>query len=254
MTALRPFWRYFGGKWAAAGHYPEPRYPDIIEPFAGAAGYACHYPDHRVTLIDKSPVIAGIWRYLIAVSPEEILAIPDIPEGGTVDDLPCCQEARWLAGFWCNNATSSPCRVQSAWAREWSGSRMIGWDERPRRRIARQVPRIRHWRIIEGSYQDAPHIEATWMVDPPYQVMGKHYPHHLQPGDYADLGEWCRTLRGQVMVCEAAGADWLPFVPMATIKGTPGKGRTGVSHEVVWPGEGTQTDLLGALAPSHLLG
>jgi hypothetical protein len=72
----------------------------IVEPFAGAAGYSCHYPARKVILIDASPIIAGIWRYLIAVSPAEVLAIPDIPEGGTVDDLPVCQEARWLIGTW----------------------------------------------------------------------------------------------------------------------------------------------------------
>jgi hypothetical protein len=32
---LRPFWRYYGGKWRAAPRYPAPRYDTIIEPFAG---------------------------------------------------------------------------------------------------------------------------------------------------------------------------------------------------------------------------
>jgi len=239
LTALRPFWRYFGGKWASAKWYPEPRYPDIIESFAGAAGYACHYPSYRVTLIDKSPIIAGIWKYLVRVSPEEILGIPGIPEGGTVDDLPCCQEARWLAGWWCNDATTGPRKRPSSW-KLLEGKASLGWSLTVRRRIARQVPLIRHWQIIEGSYEEAPDIEATWFIDPTYEKAGKNYPIHLKPDDFAPLADWCRTRRGQIMVCEAEGATWLPFVPMATIKGTSGKGRTGVSREVVWPGEGTQ--------------
>jgi len=242
MIALRPFWRYFGGKWRATRHYPEPRYGHIIEPFSGAAGYACHYPSHQVTLIDRSPIIAGIWKYLVRVSPEEILAIPDIPDGGTVDDLPCCQEARWLAGFWCNQAAASPRKRNGAWVRNpppdaW-GIETLGWRPKVRQRIAAQVPMIRHWQIVEGDYHDAPDIEATWFVDPPYQVAGKNYPYHAI--DYPDLATWCRSRRGHVMVCEAEGADWLPFEPLAVIKSAAGRGRTGTSREVIWPAIGLQ--------------
>ena len=249
MSRLRPFWRYYGGKWAAARWYPAPRYDTIIEPFAGAAGYSCHYPDRRVILIDKSPVICGIWRWLISVEPAEVLSIPDIPEGGTVDDLPCCQEARWLAGFWCNQGVASPCKSVSAWCRsphpDVGNADMLGWLPKVRERIASQVPMIRHWQVIEGDYHGAPDIEATWHVDPPYQAMGYKYPHSLKPEDFAALGAWCRTLQGQVMVCEQEGADWLPFVPMAEIHAAPGKqkGGRGKSREVVWPGEGTQVRL-----------
>ncbi len=115
----------------------------------------------------------------------------------------------------------------------------------PRRRVAAQLPAIRHWQIIEGTYADAPDIEATWMIDPPYWRQGKKYPFNLKPEDYPPLADWCRSRRGQVMVCENAGADWLPFVPLTTIKGTSGKGRTGKSVEVVWPGEGAQVRMFG---------
>jgi hypothetical protein len=36
-VSLRPFWRYYGGKWRAAPRYPRPTHDTIIEPFAGAA-------------------------------------------------------------------------------------------------------------------------------------------------------------------------------------------------------------------------
>lgn len=40
---LRPFFTYFGAKWRAAPHYPPPTHPTVIEPFAGAAGYALRH-------------------------------------------------------------------------------------------------------------------------------------------------------------------------------------------------------------------
>ena len=55
MPALKIFFSYFGGKWRAAPHYPAPTEPHIIEPFAGAAGYAMRYPERKVTLIDADP-------------------------------------------------------------------------------------------------------------------------------------------------------------------------------------------------------
>lgn len=230
-----PFWRYYGGKWRAAPRYPAPECGTIVEPFAGAAGYACRYPGRRVILVDASPIIAGIWRYLIAASSAEILAIPDIPEGGTVDDLPVCQEARWLAGFWCNNGVPHPCRSPSAWSKErgqethnWSG-----WGHKARARIARDVDRIRHWQIIDGDYTAAPDIEATWVIDPPYQTSaGRRYKH--QPGDFGALGAWTLERRGQVIACDQEGADWLPWTGTMSLKGTAGQGRAGTSAEVVY--------------------
>ena len=95
MLGIKPFWNYYGGKWRAALRYPSPRHGHIIEPFAGAAGYSLRYPDYDVTLVDAYPVIAGIWRYLIATPPGEIMLIPCVE---SVDDLPpwVPQEARWL--------------------------------------------------------------------------------------------------------------------------------------------------------------
>jgi site-specific DNA-adenine methylase len=94
---LRPFWRYYGGKWRAAPHYPAPRYDVIVEPFAGAAGYSMRYPDRHVELFDASPYVVGVWSYLIRVSPREIQAIPEVE---AIADLPVWvpQEDRRWAG------------------------------------------------------------------------------------------------------------------------------------------------------------
>lgn len=233
MVALKPFWRYYGGKWRATPSYPVPAHSTIVEPFAGAAGYALHYADRDVVLVDCYPVVAAIWRWLIAASPEEVRSIPLVD---SVDDLPAWVPlgARYLIGFSMNAATSSPRRTLSAGCRDLraKGRKFYGWTHELRERVATQVPLIKHWQIIEGDYSLAPDIIATWFFDPPYQKMGRHYIHRLSDEQYAVLGDFCRTRRGQLIVCEGAGADWLPFRPHGDFKSGP---RSLRASEVVWP-------------------
>lgn len=229
-TRLNPFFCYYGGKWRAAPKYPSPEHDTIIEPFAGAAGYATRYSDRKIVLVERDPIIAGLWKYLTRVRPEEILSIPtDVP--GTVDDLAICEEARWLVGFWCNKGSSSPRKSPAKWMR--SGVRQNSyWGTTIRAKIASQVEAIRHWQVIEGSYEQTPDVEATWFIDPPYQLAGKCYRHKFN--DYETLASWSKSRRGQVMVCEQEGATWLPFEPFATIKSTPGARGKSFSNEVMW--------------------
>lgn len=250
--SLAPFWRYYGGKNQAARLYPQPEHDTIIEPFAGAAGYSCRYPDRRVILVDKSPIIAGIWRYLIATPASEILALPDLPESGEVSDLPSTlpQEARWLIGFRVQDGRRMP--EARASRIHYRGQKMgwtDGWHGVTRELIARQMGRIRHWRVIEGEYHDAPDVEATWYIDPPYNNRaGRRYPE--QPDDFNALGDWCRTRRGLVMVCENEGADWLPFKPLSAWQTAISSRGYKRSSEVIWLNRrprywsGVQTSLL----------
>jgi hypothetical protein len=206
---LRPFFGFYGSKWRLAKRYPEPLYADLVEPFAGSAGYALAYPDRAVTLIERDPVVAGIWRYLKAAEPADVLALPDdaqeIPAG----------PARDLAGFWYAKAPTSPRLTRSAWARNPKYAGSSWWGPRIRERIASQLYAIRHWTIVEGDYTAAPDVTATWFVDPPYQgKAGRAYRHGSKSIDYAALAAWCRSRRGQVIVCEGVDAGWLPFVPI----------------------------------------
>lgn len=232
---MRPFFTYYGGKWYAARKYPAPALDTIVEPFAGAAGYSVRFNAPRVVLVDKDPNITETWKYLINVSEDEIRGLPDIdPYTQTVDDLNVSPEAKRIIGWWLNKGTATPCKTPAAWMKK-EEYRSQFWGPRVRERIASQLQDIRHWQVIEGGFEDAPDIEATWFVDPPYQTMGKYY--RFNKVDYTRLGEWCRTLRGQVIVCEGAGADWLPFVPAFDFKATTRKGGTGaVTKEVVWYG------------------
>ena len=229
---IRPFFSYYGGKWRfAKTRYPAPAHDTIVEPFAGSAGYSLRYADRAVVLCEKDPVVASVWRYLLRVSEQEVLALPDVPNDGTVDDLPLPQEARWLIGFWLNKGSARPCRQPSSWMRTglYAGS---FWGDRVRQTISKQLAHIRHWRLFEGSYEDCPVTgPATWFVDPPYQEAGRFYRHGAATIDYPALGAWCRAQQGQVIVCENLGADWLPFESVGPTK-TTRKGRR--SEEAVW--------------------
>jgi hypothetical protein len=222
---IAPMFSFYGGKHRAALLYPEPRYPRIVEHFAGSAGYASRYHTRDVTLVEIDPVIAGLWRYLIAVSPAEILALPDVVED-RLDVEPV--EAQTLVGFWIAPAQAVPARSPSAWSRG-DAAPMSKWGPWIKRRLARQVQMIRHWTVIEGSYHDAPDIVATHSIDPPYQDKGRHYRHGSDAIDFEDLAEHARTRRGQVFVCEQQGATWLPFEPLAHCRG-----QRGTSAEVIW--------------------
>jgi hypothetical protein len=210
-VSLRPFFSYFGSKWTLAPKYPPPEHLMLIEPFAGSAGYATRYADREVVLVEKAPGLAAMWRWLTRVSVDEVLSLPlDV---ANLDGVSA--EAKALIGFWCARGRVRPATTaKSRWmtSGQWPSS---FWGERIRARIAEQVQRIRHWKVIEGDYSDAPDTEATWFVDPPY-VGARHY--LARVGDYEALGEWCRRRRGLTIVCEQAGADWLPFVPFRTAK------------------------------------
>lgn len=227
---LWPFFCYFGGKWRAAPHYPKPRFNHIVEPFAGAAGYSLRYCECQVTLYEVDPKIYGIWDYLIRSTSAEIMALPSAVSH--VNEISGPQEARWLVGFWLNKATTAPSLTPSAWMRQ--GLRPNSqWGDAIKSRISNQVEAIRHWKILNKSYEEADGIEATWFVDPPYQAeCGRQY--SFNKVDFQKLGEWCRTRKGQVIACEQSGATWLPFKDCMSIKSTEGKRGKKKSKEVIW--------------------
>lgn len=232
VSALRPFFGFYGGKWRdSPKHYPPPEHRTIVEPFAGSAGYSLRYASCNVVLYEIDPIIAAVWQYLIRVSASEIRSIPDLPLGGSVEDLRVCEEARWLVGFWLNRGASRPRRSASSWMRQGIRPGSF-WGERVRTTIATQVESIRHWKVHNQSYQECRlKKEATWFVDPPYQYAGQHYQFGSDRIDYAHLANWCQVRAGQVIVCENEGADWLPFRHLANVKTTRAKHR---SPEVYW--------------------
>jgi hypothetical protein len=185
-----------------------------------------------VILHDTYEVVAGIWTYLIRVKESEIRALPvGFEDLRDVPNVP--QEAKWLIGFWLGRGRSTPANKPSSWMKK-GGERKGFWGERVKARIARQLRFIRHWKVRCKSYLDAPDVRATWFIDPPYQVAGKSYKESAKKIDFPSLGEWCSARRGQIMVCEQEGADWLPFRRMATGYGAQKATRKRYVKEVIW--------------------
>lgn len=227
---------YYGSKRRMAKLYPLPRYRTVVEPFAGSASYGVfqlmsRHAD-RLVLIEKDPRVADLWERLLAMTPEEIRSIP-IPEPGTkTDDFLIMTAATSNAIARCKSMT-----VTDRMRRITRGMLIS---------IAEAVPVVAgKVEIIRGSYEDAPEIEATWFVDPPYQTRESDrltaktsYPKGLGYAagcdssslDFGALGEWCASRPGQVIVAEQRGADWLPFVPLVRIGDSQGVART----EVIW--------------------
>lgn len=219
--SLRPFFPYYGSKWNIARHYPKPTHDLVIEPFAGAAGYSTFYGCRHVHLIDADPIITSVWSYLINVSEEEIMALPELPEvGDCVDNYAISQEAKWLIGFWLNRGSASPKKTRTAYSSRTDKAQLV-WGSRAKERIAGQLSAIRDWRVTLGSYEDAPDVEATWYIDPPYGDKGRYYRKSF--GDFDHLGPWCIERKGLVVVCEGVDATWLPFERLGDFKTSLGR-------------------------------
>lgn len=233
---MKPFWSYYGGKWRIARHYPAPRYPLVIEPFAGAAGYSTWWEPKRVGLLDLNPKVASVWQYLTSSSAGDILALPMVDVGQALDTLDVLEGARNLIGFSLNPGSAHPRKTRTE---GWRGADITGqhkmnsWTPAFRARVAEQVSALSGWFCEQGHYRDLPDIEATWFIDAPYQgCAGTNYP--CPQIDYGDLAEWCMSRRGQVIVCESQTAVWLPFTPLGTFKANGSPGRCGRSPEAVW--------------------
>lgn len=227
---LRPAISYFGSKWRLARKYPRPRHARLVEPFAGGANYALLYHDLDVVLCDTYEPIVQAWDYLIRATPSEILALPDVVD--TLDATPMPEEAKRLAAWWLNKATTTPQNKMSAWGRQPEHAYQF-WGPEIRARLAHIAAHIKHWQIHHCAYWQVGNDEATWFVDPPYQDQGRRYAHSF--ADFDTLAQWCASRQGQVIVCEQEGADWLPFEPFAPCKGTSRN-----SVEVIWTNDNMQ--------------
>jgi hypothetical protein len=231
-THLRSFFSYYGGKHKIAKYYPEPKYQTIVEPFAGSAGYSLRYPRCKVILNDLNPVVHAIWDYLIQVKESEILSLPiDIDD---VSSLRIPTVAKLLIGFWLAPARAIPMTKRSGWSRSQLGRISTCWGANIRHRIASQLQYIRHWKTTNTDYRSLDYGESCWFIDPPYlNEAGSKYPYHRI--DKQELHQYCVTRPGQVIVCEQAGAKWLPFSPFRTVRSQGNSyGGWHSRQEVVW--------------------
>lgn len=230
---IKPFFTYYGGKYRAAPRYPAPAYDRIVEPFCGAAGYSMLYHDREIVLYDAYRAIVDLWQYLIESTEKDIMALPLIGNSDDLRDMGLDNGARKLIGFNLNNGTTHPCNIPSKWMREY-GQWLCFWSEGKKERICEHIHCIAHWVVSRLSYESID-VESlgccTWFVDPPYHRNGKLYIKNKI--DYEHLADWCKSLPGQVIVCEEEGANWLPFCHQIDVQSTPIKG-VSTSREVYW--------------------
>ena len=208
---------YFGRKKRLAPMYPSPEHDYIIEPFAGSAGYSIA-KDHwqkKVILVENNPDVVRLWRWLLdpATTTRTILEMPEISQGDSLDIFGSRGSPPRMLVESVGASKDPRYKTASGWmARDWV---------KIRNRVAGDLHKIKHWVILEGDYSAIPNLRATWFIDPPYQRMMKEYeskPYASQDLDYKALGNWCQQRRGQVIVCEQYGANWLPFRPLKEIK------------------------------------
>ena len=223
---------YYGAKNRLAKHYPAPLHGTIVEPFAGSAAYSqVHGAGRRVLLIEKDVRVVALWKRLMAMSTQDILEYPLPPIDTYTDDLLIMLCAA-------SNAIMKIKRLKVT-------QRVV--EELPRMlaRIARLQATCAHFEVVCGDFTEAPPLEATWFIDPPYQIVGtsrtanprgRGYLHGADAIDFTRLGQWCRERTGQVIVCEQEGADWLPFRTLVSQRASNGK----ISNEMIWTAEGVR--------------
>ncbi|QTA86367.1 DNA adenine methylase [Desulfonema magnum] len=194
-----------------AKHYPAPHFDVIIEPFAGSAAYSLYKNnwEKKIILIEKDEKVYKIWKWLIEeATTDDINKLPDLKIGDKTSEFLHIVHAATKMAFHFKTIKVTP-----VLARNWEISKRV---------FASNLYKVKHWKIICGDYSDAPDIEATWFIDPPYKgPSGMGYRHSSAKLDYNRLAHWTHQRKGEVIFCEGECADYLPFRPLADLKGTP---------------------------------
>jgi site-specific DNA-adenine methylase len=233
----RPLFRWPGSKWLASARFPRPLPGGrIIEPFAGSACYATRYGHiaSEVLLIEKDPSIAELLAWLSCGPSSSIRELPgEFEVGFDLRNLQCCDEAKNLIRRW-QRVGRSEC---------WTVSKFCGmnsglWCASTRDDIATACKFLDHWRVLEGDWTLALETKDyrksdTLFLDPPYKT--KNIYKEKAPIDYRLLAEFARSFPGQVIACEMAGADWLPFnIERQQVTGRRQKGCGVYAKEAIW--------------------
>lgn len=219
---------YYGSKSKIVHLYPKPKHGLIIEPFAGSARYALRYFDREVILIDKYQAVIDVWHYLQSASEKDILNLPRFKQGENLNDFNLSREEKLFCGFLVGKGRATPGNV----ATKFTTSLQPTWIPYQLKRTARELFKIRHWQIKQGDYTDAPNVEATWFIDPPYSSGGECYFMSSRNIDFPDLAKWSLSRNGQKIVCENSSSRWMEFQNLTRLQGT-----RKATTEVFWTNE-----------------
>lgn len=221
MLIKAPF-SYYGSKSKLAHLYPEPKVNLVVEPFAGAGCYSwLHRKNRQVWLNDLDARTHSIWSFLTDEDaldmlnyylPDDDTIKPGMKVSGDVlpeTDASCYQLTglREICRAEANQGTQGGKgvhdQITSMGAKCW----------KVKRKLLEVIPEVVDWHITNLNYTDMQNVYATWFIDPPYNnPAGKRY--RQSNINYAELAAYCQSRRGQTIVCENAGATWLPFTPM----------------------------------------
>jgi hypothetical protein len=226
-------WSYYGAKTNIVKHYPTPKYGKIIEPFAGTARYALEHFENEVLLVDKYKVITDIWQWLQQCSPGDIKRLPRFKSGDNINHHTYdCDAQRYLVGFLVGFGFTTPRDTSIPRLRNQPNGMNYTINK-----IAASLYKIKHWKIIHGSYEYIENEAATWFIDPPYQFGGHCYKESNKKINFEHLAVWSRSREGQVIVCENTKATWMNFQPMITQNVL-----SGAYQEAIWSNKKTVFD------------
>jgi len=225
---------YYGSKSKIVQYYPSPTCDKIIEPFAGSARYSLRYWEKDILLVDKYKVIVDVWHYLQQASASDILGLPILEQGQFLTDFNLSESEKLFMGFIIACAGITPRNKISPFVYRDLSSRL----KFRIKETAANLYKIKHWKIIHGSYEDLENENATWFIDPPYQIGGNHYRESNKNLDFNSLANWCKSRNGQVIVCENTKATWMNFKPILQIQGVSNTNTT----EAIWTNFVTQYD------------
>lgn len=241
---MKPFFSYYGSKYRLCqqGFYPKPKTNNVvIEPFAGSATYSVYHEPERAILIDKNPVIIGIWNYLINASEKQILDLPTLVDVHIFDFKDALKELqqseRDLIGFWMGKAQTRPPKSVTNWFEKYhKKSGCMVWNEFVKDRIINQLPKIRKWCAVQDDYTILDNLQQdcrkhTYFIDPPYSsTAGKKYKYNKI--NYAHLRWWIEQNQcSQIIACENQNLTfrWADFNKTAEAFNMRGK-----SKELAW--------------------
>lgn len=212
-----PLFKWFGSKWMASAYYPAPSTDQIIEPFAGGAGYSLRHFGKKVFIAESNKDVRALWLWLIRHATEDqIRAIPiDLPVGTNIKSIGLSAGQALLLKMWQRTNNVGSCWTTSPW-----GHMPGQWTASSRARVASEFHLIKHWRVgacgvdlLKKGLNTG--SNCTWFIDPPYQY-NYQYKSPL-PIEYPPLGELITSLRGEIIACEAicpktgATPSYLPF-------------------------------------------